>query len=375
MAEAEWKNTCNAPPFSKIGVRRTGGWVDFYRRNASGRQHMSSYRRREFLANVGRGMLVASVGPALAEGLGLAPAGLADAAARRLTFGPSEPLANLMEQTPAEKLLPIVVEKIRNGTDLKQLVAAAALANARTFGGQDYDGYHAIMALAPSYQMSTELPESHRALPVLKVLFRNTDHMQSSGACSHEAMHALEAAGGTETSPAASKLLDATRRQDLDGAERTFAALAKGSLDEAYNDLLYLIQDNYNVHRVVLAWRAWVLLDFTGKDHADTILRQSVRYCVQEEGNLRKWGGAEALRALLPKLLDQYGLLSKPVGNKQPEDRALDQLAMTVYGSSREKAADAVAAALADGWAPDAVAEALSIAANRLVLCDPGRKQ
>jgi hypothetical protein len=34
-----------------------------------------------------------------------------------------------------------------------------------------------------------------------------------------------------------------------------------------------------------------------------------------------------------------------------------------------------VAGALADGWAPEAVGEALSLAANRLVLCDPGRKK
>ena len=44
---------------------------------------MSRYRRREFLADVGRGMLVASVGSALAQDLGLAPAALADGGRRR----------------------------------------------------------------------------------------------------------------------------------------------------------------------------------------------------------------------------------------------------------------------------------------------------
>ncbi len=38
---------------------------------------MSRYHRREFLADVGRGMLVAGVGSALAQDLGLAPAALA----------------------------------------------------------------------------------------------------------------------------------------------------------------------------------------------------------------------------------------------------------------------------------------------------------
>ena len=70
---------------------------------------MSHTSRREFLADVGRGMLVASVGSGLAQDLGLAPAVLAEGAARRLTFGPLEPLASLMEQTPADRLLSMVV--------------------------------------------------------------------------------------------------------------------------------------------------------------------------------------------------------------------------------------------------------------------------
>ncbi|MFO0922727.1 MAG: hypothetical protein U0905_09600 [Pirellulales bacterium] len=36
----------------------------------------------------------------------------------------------------------------KTGTILKTLVAAGALANARTFGGQDYIGFHTFMALA-----------------------------------------------------------------------------------------------------------------------------------------------------------------------------------------------------------------------------------
>src|SRR3954451_11644102 len=147
---------------------------------------MSHHHRREFLADVGRGMLVASVGSALAQDLGLATAALADEGAGHLTFAPMEPLVDLMQATPADRLLPIVAEKMRGGTDLRELVAAAALANARAFGGQDYEGYHALMALAPAYQMAQEIPGSGQALPVLKVLYRNTNHIQQTGGRSHE---------------------------------------------------------------------------------------------------------------------------------------------------------------------------------------------
>src|SRR2546429_6384471 len=133
--------------------------------------------RREFRAQVGKGMLVASAGPALVADLGLGPACAAEGP-EPLSFGDREPLVALMQETPADKLLPVLVGKLQAGTDLGTLVAAAALANARTFGGHDYDGYHAFMALTPSHQMALELPAERRPLPVLKVLHRNTRFIQ-----------------------------------------------------------------------------------------------------------------------------------------------------------------------------------------------------
>jgi hypothetical protein len=321
-------------------------------------------------------MLIASVGSVLAHDLGLAPLALADesGAGQRLTFGPLEPLVTLMQETPADRLLPAVLERIKEGTDLRQLTAAAALANARTFGGQDYEGYHAIMALAPAYAMSRELPEGQQPLPVMKVLYRNTSHIQQMGGPAHEVLHPIEAAPTSPGEAGAEALRGATRSTDLAAAERTFAALARGSLDEAYNDLQYLIQDNINVHRVVLAWRSWALLDLTGKEHAHTLLRQSVRYCVDEETNARKWG-ADNLRSLLSTLLERDGLASRTPGDRQPGDDWVERLSQTIYAGKREQAAEAVAEALREGVAPEVVGEAISLAANQLVLHDPGRRK
>jgi hypothetical protein len=333
--------------------------------------------RREFLAEVGRGMLIAGVGSALAHDMGLAPGALAAGSDERLTFGSMEPLVGLMQQTPVDRLLPAVLERLNGGTDLRELVAAAALANARTFGGQDYEGYHAIMALAPAYQMARELPEPQRALPVMKVLYRNTSHIQQMGGATHEALHAVEPAELPAGQSRAEALREATRRLDMNGAERAFATLVHGPLDLAYNDLQYVVQDYIDVHRVVLAWRSWALLDLTGKEHAHTLLRQSVRFCVDEEGNLhqRKNKSEEELRALLPKLLERNGLATRAPGERQPDDAWIDRMCHLIYASSREQAAHAVADALAEGMAPEAVGEAISLAANQLVLHDPGRRE
>ena len=69
----------------------------------------------------------------------------------------------------------------------------------------------------------------------------------------------------------------------MNEAERTFAAIAAVSPDEAFNSLLVAVEDHTEVHRVVLPYRAWALLDVVGKEQVHTMLRQSVRYCVQNE--------------------------------------------------------------------------------------------
>src|SRR6476469_4072458 len=106
--------------------------------------------RREFLAAVGRGTIAAGIGTALAADLGLARVRAADKDDAR-TFGPLEPLGCLTQETPPGTRLPIRVEKLRGGAELQTLVAAAALANARTVGGEDYVGFRTMVALAPAW--------------------------------------------------------------------------------------------------------------------------------------------------------------------------------------------------------------------------------
>src|SRR5262249_25080771 len=141
---------------------------------------MKPRTRREFLGQVGQGTLIATVGCGIANELGLAPA-MADEGPQDLNFGPLEKLVCLMQETPADKLLPKLTAELKAGTELRTLVAAAALANARTFGGEDYVGFHTLMAIAPSYHMSQDMPAGQQALPVFKVLYRNTNRIQEHG--------------------------------------------------------------------------------------------------------------------------------------------------------------------------------------------------
>jgi hypothetical protein len=137
--------------------------------------------------------------------------------------------------------------------------------------------------------------------------------------------------------------------------------------------LLPTIEDDIDVHRFVLAHRAWELVDVVGVEHAHTLLRQCVRHCVSAESSRRSRGRPEPeIRKLVPKVIEQHKLTGIVLGDKDPGDEWVDQLSRTIYRDGRQSACEVVAAALADGIAPEVVGEAISLAANRHVLCqDP----
>lgn len=323
--------------------------------------------RRELLADIGRGMFVAGLGTSVAADLGLAPAWAADEPGK-LTFGDLEPLVSFVQETPPEKIIAGAVEKLKAGTDLKQLVAAASLANARAFGGEDYVGFHTLMALVPSFHMaSEEKNEARKPLAVLKVLMRNAGQLKAKNAHHADVLKPVQPRENKEP-PTPEQLREFVRKKDLAGAEATFAALAAKSPEAALNDLMVMVDDGAEVHRVVLVSRSWDLLGFVGRERAHTMLRQSVHYCVNSEPHATKYNAE--LRALLPKLLDRAGASSR---GRRAEDGWIGQMCATILTSTPSQAAEAVALALAEGFDPESVGEAISLAANQLVLRDEGR--
>ncbi|MEP6756937.1 MAG: hypothetical protein ABJA67_15640 [Chthonomonadales bacterium] len=329
--------------------------------------------RRELLSEIGKGMLTASVGTALASEMGISPA-FAETESKALEFGRLEPLVQLMQENSAEKMLPLVINKISQGTSLRDVVASAALANARTFGGEDYIGFHAFMAMMPAYQMTSEMPADRRALPLLKVLYRSTNQIQAKGGRSAEVLHTIDAMPVPTPLERREGLRAAERRGDVNEAEGIFAGLVGQSAIDAYNDLQVMIQDDVDVHRTVLAYRAWDLLGLTGKEHAHTTLRQSVRYCVAQENNRKRTNYPESgIRTALPKIIDQYHVATLKFGSREADDMWLNSMCNTLLNSAPAQAAEAVAQAITEGFSPNAIGEALSLSATRRVLTDPGR--
>jgi hypothetical protein len=195
--------------------------------------------------------------------------------------------------------------------------------------------------------------------------------MQEFGGRAKEVLRPVAPVTLPKDRPGGEVLRQATRAEDKDRAERILAALARGPLGEMFNQLQMSVQDEVDVHRIVLPWRAWVMLELTGKEHALTLLRQSVRHCIDQQIEIRQDRPVSEIRALLPKLLDRYRLPGRRLGKRKADDGWVGRLTDTLCRSDGRRSADAVAAALAEGVSPEDVGEAISLAANAVLLCDP----
>ena len=326
---------------------------------------MTQTTRRTFLGTLGS--LLAF--PAGADVL----RGLSQEESDRLGLGRFDALAGVLQEVPADRLQQQLIERLRRGLALEDLVAAACLANARAFGGHDYEGYHCQMALLPAFEMARELEGEERWLPVLKVVHRQARRIEATGG-RNDALLELESTPLLSEEDVRAELQEGLRERDVARMERAFHGRCAGSATAGLHDVQTILRETLDVHRIVLTWRSWDALQLTGEEHAETLLRQSLRWFVDAEGRrVDRRRPTPPLRTLLPGLiagagLERGGKQDRPVG-----DDELGELAATIFAADADDAAAAMADALGAGWNHEDAGEALTLAANTLLLNDPGR--
>ena len=224
---------------------------------------------------------------------------------------------------------------------------------------------YTVMALGPAFHMSQELTGGSRALPVLKVIYRNATRIQECGGRQREVLHRISVGNDTVAADG-DRLRERVRSRDMEGAERMFAGMAQASAEGAFNALLHAVQDATEVHRVVLPYRAWDLAGIIGREHAHALLRQSVRYCVRAESPPRP-GAMHPSREVLPALFDAHHLHGRSRGDRVPDAAGVEGLSKGIFESTPSQAAGLVAAALNEGWVPTAIRGNLQARASALI--------
>ena len=330
---------------------------------------MYQNNRRAFLAEVGQGMIAATIGYGAAVELGLSCAVAADVPAR-LSFGPRvarrHDAGHATRSTAAGVSRQASPGRSASGTGCRRHAGKCPhiwgrrlhrLSHVHGAGAGLADGRRAARAKPRAADPEGPLSQ-HQPHP-------GKGGRRRRGSAPDRGCRAVSTGNATE-------IRDAVRDKNLQLAEQLLAAAARRSPQEAYDRLLPAVADGVEVHRTVLAYRAWDLLELVGQEHALTLLRQSLHYCV-ENCKPQYSDRFAGIRELLPKLLDQYRLVEREPQSRVADDAWIESMSETLFAATPDQAADAVAAALAEGIRADSVADAIALAANQLVLRDPGR--
>src|SRR5262245_3335144 len=249
---------------------------------------MQSPSRRSFL------QVATTAGASLGLGhwTGLLPLTPATADEAKLTpdlvrFGPDlEPVVRLIEETPREKCVAVMIEQLRDGLPYRHFLAALYLANIRTAVID-----HPLAVLHSADQLALDLPVAERLLPAFWALDSLKAHQ--AGAKNPQFVPKLKPLAGKLPSPeqAEKELHAGMAAYDRDRAERAMAVLARTEGAAHVAEVLwpYAARDWYFIgHQAIWAANCWRPLETVGWQHAEPILRVVVTNILGDEKDLRR---------------------------------------------------------------------------------------
>lgn len=185
-----------------------------------------------------------------------------------------EPIVRLIEQTPRDKCVEVMVEQLRKGLPYRQFLAALFLAGLRNFKPATVGPMHQVYMMHSAHELSLDARPEERLLP----LFFALDQFKKAtefGAREKEPLHPFRG-----ELPPADQALDEFKAgmEDWDGerADRAVVALVRSRDPAEIGEALwyYGARDIRQVgHKAIFVSNAWRTLETIGWQHAEPVLR------------------------------------------------------------------------------------------------------
>jgi hypothetical protein len=250
----------------------------------------TSENRRRFLKQAVYG----GASLALADfGLRGLPAVRADEAkldTKHVQFDPEiEPLVRLLEDTPRDRLLEEVAQRIRRGTSYREVLAALLLAGVRNVQPRPSVGFkfHAVLVVNSAHLASLASPDEHRWLPI----FWAIDQFKSAQARDVEEGNWTMPAVDEKSLPSAAKardaLADAMNKWDEAAADAAAASAARHLGADDVFELLFKLgaRDFRSIgHKAIYVANSFRTLAAIGRQHSEPIVRSLCYALLNHEG-------------------------------------------------------------------------------------------
>ncbi len=250
---------------------------------------MFSTNRRSFLAAGGATLLGGA-----ASGLGdfgflgkLPRAGAAEVDSDGLVpLSPEiEPLVRLLEDTPREKLLEVVAQRIHAGLTYREVLAALFLAGVRNIQPRPAVGFkfHGVLVVNSAHLASLNSPDEHRWLPIFWAIdyFKKTQSQDVSEGDWH--MRPVKESAVPEPHRAVQAFTAAMDNWDEEAADVAAAGLARAAGANEICELFYRYgaRDFRSIgHKAIYVANSFRTLQTIGWEHAEPIIR-GLAYALQ----------------------------------------------------------------------------------------------
>ncbi len=334
--------------------------------------------RRRFLQTAGTaGALFGLDGLSILGGLRPVAADEARLDPERVRLGSGiEPLVELIEETPRQRLLEEVAGRVKKGLAYHELLTALFLAGVRNIQPRPNVGFkfHAVMVVNSAHLASLAAPDSERWLP----LFWSLDYFKSAQATNEkEGGWRLGPVNEAKVPPARKAhqaFAEAMENWDEGAADAAAAGLARSAgANEAFELFCRIGPRDFRDigHKAIYVANAWRTLECIGWQHAEPVFRSLAYALLQHEGdNPAKRDGApdrpgRRNRELAAKLRPDWQ------AGKKSAEAAADLLSVLRDGDS-DAAADRVVQLLNGGAADSSVWDGLYAGATELVIRQPG---
>lgn len=268
-----------------------------------------------------------------------------------------KPIVRLIEETPRNQCVPVLVEQLRRGLSYRRFLAGVFLAAIRKG-----DSHHSVYLVHSAHQVSLDLRPEERLLP----LFWAVDHYKWQ----QEAYPTPPLPPLTGALPAAEKAAAefhaAMQAAQSDRAERALVAVARTQGARQASELLwpYGCRDlSFIGHRAIAVSSCARALDTIGWQHSEAVLRFVVRDLHLRGGGVDAYYRANSARAdqCLAGLPAQWA-------TGQTDPGAVRELFTLLRAGKSEPACELAGKQLTDGVGAQAIWDVVHVAAAEVLL-------
>jgi hypothetical protein len=284
-------------------------------------------------------------------------------------FSPEmEPVVRWIEDTPRDRVLQVAAEKLKAGLSFRQLLGGLFLAGIRNIKPRPVGfKFHAVMVMNSAHQLALDAPQHDRLLPFFWAL----DNFKSSQLQDEKegnwVLSPVKESAVPSPERARKLFAEAMDRWDDEAADVAVSGLcrAAGSGEIAEALWRYGARDWQNIgHKIIFAAQSFRILDTIGWQHAEPVLRSLV-YGLLNGGQ----GETSATYAANDRLAAQ---IRPDWSAGKPDSAAAAATLDALRQATPNEAAQAAADALNRGVAASSVWDGVMLAANELLMRQPG---